>query len=617
MKKAVFDLKNPQKTMFKQDWGNSNYYFILETGKIYLVKGTNINEGAAGPGTIIYTDLNNPGANVNYAQFTGDWNSTILSKITGVKKIVPGNFGSDSIALLENGTLTGWGTGQSWQTQLFNSTAFRNINNIKDIGTSMITPLFLLTNNGAFTGINLGWPGPDYFSGLYGNGPIFTNIKSILDTQNLYGTFLLKNNDDLIYINEQGGTNSEFANQFLTLNDRLFTGIVAKNVKKIVSNGPNLDDTIILYNNGTLSGLWGSSFNNTYQTRLAPLNGTIIDFWTDQTASNLTLRLNDNKITGYGYFWSQGFMNDFVNNDIIDIEAYSSIPIGIALGEPGPSSSSSSSSSSQPVSSSSSSSSLNSSFPYLKIKDGIDPETELGISKQIAIIETYRNKSLILDLNKIILNFYLKNSSDYFCKNYPFLEILSVSNLPNNVFYRKQDAFKGWLEGYPTLVGNYSIYILIRDLVCNKVCERYITLKIKDPKDSNQTYLTKKSNAKYIGFTKMNDRSVIKEKIIGKNNRIWFRSKSVTNITFNVSIYSGKTLVIKDWNSKILIFEKTNDILYDPITVTLPVDPNIDPLNKNIFIYNTSNIKTLDLRNNTVTDFDFFGTINNIEQLLI
>ena len=220
-------------------------------------------------------------------------------------------------------------------------------------------------------------------------------------------------------------------------------------------------------------------------------------------------------------------------------------------------------------------------------------------------------------MNKIILYFYLKNSSNYFCKNYLILEILSVSNLPNNVFYRKENFSKTWIEGYPTLAGNYSVYILIKDFLCNKVCERYITLKIKDPKDSNQTYLTKKSNAKYIGFTKMNDRSVIKDKIVGKNNRIWFRSKSTTNITFKVSIYSGGTLVIKDWNNKILSFEKVNDVLYDPIIVTLPVDPNTDSLNKDIFIYNTSNIKTLDLRNNTVTNFDFFGTINNIEQLLI
>lgn len=576
---VVKNVKNATGIITNLGWASDATYVKLETGKIYGLDGTNNTEQFAGPGTINFNDNNNLGTNPYYGKYTGNWNSTLLSNITGIKKIVRVE-DRLPIALLKNGKLTGWGNDERG----FAEQDLGNITGIKDIACDLVSPLFMLMNDGRVTGLANFLPTQTAYTGLFKNGPVLNNIKSMHKGW-LYGFYMLTNNNDLISIRG------------------IQTGIIANNVKKVVdsASGP-----VILFNNGTISG---------FSTQILKENNNknINDFWVPLVPSNwdITLRLNDNTITGYGYYWDNTTYNmeDFKVNNLLDFDYMGSFPIGIVQ-DTSPSSSTSS------LSTSSSSSSSNFLFPYLKIKDGIDPETELGISKQIAIIETYRNKSLILDLNKIILDFYLKNSSDYFCKNYPLLEILSVSNLPNNVFYRKENFSKIWIEGYPTIAGNYSVYILIKDLMCNKTSERYITLKVKDPKDSNQTYLTKKSNAKYIGFTKVGDRSLIKNEIPGKNHKFWFRSTKNSNITFSVSLYSGSEVKIKKWDGQILTFIKGNNILYSPINVTIPLK-NSDPINKDIVIYNANNIKSLDLKNNSIIDFDYFGRVNSISEFYI
>jgi len=118
----------------------------------------------------------------NYGKIAGtdyytDWNETPVGKLSGVQKISTQS--SFSIALFDNGTITGWGNNSFGQTSgttgdvsSWNQTPLSNLNGIIDINAGSSFGLALL-NNGTITG----W-GNDYY-GQASNGLNLTGVIKI------------------------------------------------------------------------------------------------------------------------------------------------------------------------------------------------------------------------------------------------------------------------------------------------------------------------------------------------------------------------------------------------------------------------------------------------------
>jgi len=290
---------------------STNYLHTLAILFNDKISGWGANDEGQAVGTTGYNDA-------NYL-FTGNWNNTPVSNITGASGISAGAY--HSLALLKNKTITGWGDNTSGQALGGN-----NLTGIIGISAGGYHSLAIRNISG---GVVTGWGDNDYLQSSIGNN--LTGAR-IVSAGHLHSFALLNNgkvtgwgwNDDgqvagVTNLNNTSGiftgnwnntpvgkltgVKSIHAGWFHTLallENNKITGWGFNNVGQINEN--------ISYNdsNGIFTGNWNSTIVGSFQ------NVTNID--TSYQTSLAYIQGNKNEITGWG---EEDVNYDLINNQFI------------------------------------------------------------------------------------------------------------------------------------------------------------------------------------------------------------------------------------------------------------------------------------------------------------
>lgn len=281
------------------------------------ITGWGYNENGEAFGNVLYNDP-------NYIS-TGNWSNSPLSLLANVTGISAGAY--HSLALFQNGTLTGWGDNRFNQSSNGN-----NLNNIIDISAGGYHSLSIRNISG---GLVTGWGDNEY--GQASGGNILTGVKKV-SAGHLHSFALLKNgkvtgwgwNDDGQVAGVRNYNN----------NTGIFTGIwentpVGK-LTGVKSIHAGWFHTLALLENNTITG-WGFnnvgqineniSYNDTEGIFTGNWSSTIVGSFNDvinlDTSHQTSLAFNRFKkkeITG----WGEDDVNyDLINNEVItDISVY-------------------------------------------------------------------------------------------------------------------------------------------------------------------------------------------------------------------------------------------------------------------------------------------------------
>jgi alpha-tubulin suppressor-like RCC1 family protein len=290
---------------------STNYLHTLAILSDDKITGWGANDEGQAVGTTGYNDS-------NYL-FTGNWNNTPVSNITGASGISAGAY--HSLALLKNKTITGWGDNTSGQALGGN-----NLTGIIGISAGGYHSLAIRNISG---GMVTGWGDNDYLQSSRGNN--LTGAR-IVSAGHLHSFALLNNgrvtgwgwNDDgqvagvrnlnnasgiftgnwnNTPVGQLTGVKSIHAGWFHTLallENNKITGWGFNNVGQINEN--------ISYNdsNGIFTGNWNSTIVGSFQ------NVTNID--TSYQTSLAYIQANKNEITGWG---EEDVDYDLINNQFI------------------------------------------------------------------------------------------------------------------------------------------------------------------------------------------------------------------------------------------------------------------------------------------------------------
>ena len=290
---------------------STNYLHTLAILSDDKITGWGANDEGQAVGTTGYNDS-------NYL-FTGNWNNTPVSNITGASGISAGAY--HSLALLKNKTITGWGDNTSGQALNGNyltgiigiSAGGYHSLAIRNISGGMVTGWgdndYLQSSRGNnLTGVRIVSAGHLHSFALLNNGRVTGwgwnddgQVAGVRNLNNASGIFT--GNWNNTPVGQLTGVKSIHAGWFHTLalleNNRI-TGWGFNNVGQINEN--------ISYNdsNGIFTGNWNSTIVGSFE------NVTNID--TSYQTSLAYIQANKNEITGWG---EEDVDYDLINNQFI------------------------------------------------------------------------------------------------------------------------------------------------------------------------------------------------------------------------------------------------------------------------------------------------------------
>ena len=233
------------------------------------------------------------GYNDNNYLFTGNWINTPVSNITGASGISAGAY--HSLALLKDKTITGWGNNTSGQALSGN-----NLTGIIGISAGGHHSLAIRNING---GTVTGWGDDDYFQSSSGN--ILTGVRMV--SAGYLHSFALLNNGKIT----GWGWND----------DGQIAGITNLNNSSGIFTG-NWDNTIV----GQLTGV--KSIHAGWFHTLALLENNKITGWGFNNAGQLNENISYNDINGvFTGNWDSTIVGSFSNILNVDTSAQNSISL--------------------------------------------------------------------------------------------------------------------------------------------------------------------------------------------------------------------------------------------------------------------------------------------------
>ena len=245
----------------------TNYAHTLALLSNTTVTGWGANDEGQVTSSIIGNDTND--------LFTGNWNDTPVGKLTNINDISAGAY--HSLALLSNGTITGWGDNTYNQ-----ATGGKFLSNITKISAGGYHSLGIINISG---GTVTGWGDNEYFQSSNGNG--LTGVKMV-SAGHLHSFALLNNgkvtgwgwNDD----GQVAGT----------INGNNLSGVFAGNwnntpigkLNNVKSIHAGWFHTMVIFNDETITG-WGLNHNNQISKTAGfqDINGRLNGNWNDAEAS--------------------------------------------------------------------------------------------------------------------------------------------------------------------------------------------------------------------------------------------------------------------------------------------------------------------------------------------
>jgi alpha-tubulin suppressor-like RCC1 family protein len=275
----------------------TNYSHTLALLSNKTITGWGSNDDAQVTSLIVDNDINN--------LFTGNWNDTPVGKLTNVNDISAGAY--HSLALLSNGTLTGWGDSTYNQ-----ATGGRFLSNITGISAGGYHSLAIRNiSNGTVTG----WGDNEYFQSSSGNG--LTGVKMI-SAGHLHSFALLNNgrvtgwgwNDD----GQVAGVTH------LNNNSGIFTGnwsnTIVGQLNGVKSIYAGWFHTLAILNDETITG-WGLNHNNqiSKSSNFQDSNGRLNGNWNDTQAG----QFNNIKLINTNYQDSMVFVSGGLYNNRVKV----------------------------------------------------------------------------------------------------------------------------------------------------------------------------------------------------------------------------------------------------------------------------------------------------------
>jgi len=280
--------------------GKLNNVIKIETNYTHtlalLSNNTVTGWGTNDEGQVTSSTVNN---NSNYL-FTGNWSNTAVGRLTNVNNISVGAY--HSLALLNNGTITGWGDNTDNQ-----ATGGRFLYNITGISAGGYHSLAIRDiNNGSISG----WGNDDYLQSSKGN--ILTGVKMV-SAGHLHSFALLNDgkitgwgwNDDG---QVAGTTNQNDSSGIFTGN---WNNTVVGQLTGVKSIHAGWFHTIIVLNNETVTG-WGLNHGNqiSKSAGFQDVNGRLVGNW----SSTQVGQFHDVKLFNTNYEDSMVYISGSLDN---------------------------------------------------------------------------------------------------------------------------------------------------------------------------------------------------------------------------------------------------------------------------------------------------------------
>lgn len=274
---------------------STNYAHTLALLSGGAVTGWGANYEGQAVGTADYNDNNN--------LFTGNWTNTPVSNLSGIIDISAGAY--HSLALKDDGTITGWGDDIYGQASSGN-----NLNNITKISAGGYHSLAIINING---GMVTGWGNNDY--GQSSNGNYLTGVKEI-SAGHLHSIAMLNNgkvtgwglNEDsqvqglnfvVRNLNEVKDIKAGWFGNLATLENGKITGWGLNHMGQLTnSTGENNPE-------GIFTGNW----SNTLLSSLDTNSNSIINLQTNYQNSNILYSNGNNYyyLLSFGENYNQNF----------------------------------------------------------------------------------------------------------------------------------------------------------------------------------------------------------------------------------------------------------------------------------------------------------------------
>lgn len=262
---------------------STNYLHNLAVLSNNTVTGWGYNEDGQAAGTTGNNDVN--------FLFTGDWNNSPVSYLTNITDVSAGAY--HSLALKNNGTITGWGDDISGQASNGNY-----LTNVTGISAGGYHSLAILTSN---SGSVTGWGDNDYGQSTFGNN--LTGIKMV--SAGHFHSFALLNDGRVT----GWGWND----------DGQVAGILSGNNASGVFTG-NWNDTPV----GKLTGV--KSIHAGWFHTLALLENKTITGWGFNNVGQLNENISFNDINGvFTGNWNSTIVGSFQNVSKIDTSYQTSL----------------------------------------------------------------------------------------------------------------------------------------------------------------------------------------------------------------------------------------------------------------------------------------------------